>query len=52
MMEENKVCGNCIYCEKDGDFPYCVAKELYIEVDLNQECDEIDTEGNPMFISS
>ena len=44
-----KVCGRCNFCIKDDGSPYCVCKDLYTTVELNQECDETDIRGKLMF---
>lgn len=51
-MTERK-CGNCALCIKDDGHPYCAIKDLYTNVELDDDCDEKDikdeyyfTEGN------
>lgn len=48
-MDVKEVCGNCNFCIRDDGFPYCVCKDLYTGVELDQECDETDFYGNKMF---
>ncbi len=33
-------CGDCIFLEKDDDFPYCLTLPLYTERDLEEEACE------------
>lgn len=33
-------CGDCIFLEKDGDFPYCSALPLYTTRDLEEDACE------------
>ena len=47
-MTERK-CGNCALCIKDGGHPYCVMKDLYTNVELNDVCDEKDIKGEYYF---
>lgn len=47
--EAEETCGNCNFCEKNDGTPYCVMKDLYTSVDLDQKCDETDIRGNPYF---
>ena len=49
MTDIKPVCGNCILCEKDDGSPYCVLKDLYTTVGLEDECNERDLRGNLMF---
>lgn len=44
-----QICGRCNFCIKDDGEPYCVCKDLYTTVELNQKCDETDFYGNLMF---
>lgn len=50
--KNKKVCGRCNFCVKDDGEPYCVCKDLYTTVDLNQECNERDSRGRLMFAES
>lgn len=47
-MTEQK-CGNCALCIKDDGHPYCVAKDLYTNVELDDVCDEKDIRGEYYF---
>lgn len=47
-MTERK-CGNCALCIKDGGHPYCVMKDLYTNVELDDVCDEKDIKGEYYF---
>jgi hypothetical protein len=49
MEGDKKICGRCNFCVKDDGEPYCVCKDLYTTVGLDQECDETDIYGNFMF---
>ena len=49
MSEAKTVCGNCNFCVKDDGEPYCVMKDLYTTVGLEDECDEFDIHGNKYF---
>jgi hypothetical protein len=49
MEGDKKICGRCNFCIKDDGEPYCVCKDLYTTVGLDQECDETDLYGNLMF---
>ena len=42
----DKTCGTCCYCVKDDGHPYCVIKDLYTPVELDDVCDEFDLSGN------
>ena len=42
-------CGDCNFCVKDDGHPYCVLKDLYTNVEFDDECDETDPYGNNMF---
>lgn len=33
-------CGECVMFEDDGVLPYCLAKDLYTEADMNDEACE------------
>ena len=48
-MTEHK-CGNCALCIKDDGHPYCVIKDLYTNVELDDMCDEKDIRGEYNFI--
>ena len=47
-MTEQK-CGNCVLCIKDDGYPYCVIKDLYTNVELDDICDEKDIKGEYYF---
>ena len=47
-MTEHK-CGNCVLCIKDDGHPYCVIKDLYTNVELDDMCDEKDIKGEYYF---
>lgn len=47
-----KVCGECNFCVKDDGSPYCVLKDLFTTVDLEQRCDERDAYGDLRFAQS
>lgn len=47
-MTEQK-CGNCALCIKDDGQPYCVVKDLYTNVELDDVCDEKDIKGEYYF---
>ena len=47
-MTERK-CGNCALCIKDDGYPYCVMKDLYTNVELDDVCDEKDIRGDYYF---
>lgn len=47
--EDKKLCGRCNFCMKDDGAPYCVMKDLYTTVKLNDECDERDYLGRLWF---
>jgi len=38
-------CGTCCYCVKNDGHPYCVMKDLFTTVDLDDLCDEVDIKG-------
>ena len=40
-MTERK-CGDCVYCIEDEGLHYCAIKDLYVDVDLDDVCDEKD----------
>lgn len=42
-------CGECNFCEKKDGSPYCVCKDLYTHVKLDDDCDEYDYWGNFMY---
>lgn len=44
-----QVCGNCNFCIKDDGAPYCVIKDLYTSVKLDDVCDECDMHGQLWF---
>ena len=46
---KKKVCGNCVFCEKNDGKPYCYLKDLFTTVELNDECDERDSRGRLFF---
>lgn len=45
VTTDNRVCGTCAYCVKDDGSPYCVLKDLYTEVKLDDPCDEYNSRG-------
>ena len=47
-MTEQK-CGDCALCIKDDGHPYCVMKDLYTNVELDDVCDEKDIKGEYYF---
>lgn len=47
-MTERK-CGNCALCIKDDGHPYCACKDLYTNVELDDDCDEKDIKGEYYF---
>ena len=47
-MTEQK-CGDCALCIKDDGHPYCVMKDLYTNVELDDVCDEKDIRGECYF---
>ena len=49
MADEKQICGRCNFCIKDDGEPYCVCKDLYTTVGLDQECDETDIRGRFYF---
>ncbi len=51
-MEKKKICGRCNFCEKNDGKPYCYLKDLYTTVELDHECDELDSRGKLMFAES
>ena len=48
-MKEEEKCKDCSFCEQDDGEPYCIMKDLYTTVDLEQNCDEIDIRGKKYF---
>lgn len=36
-MDMTRACGGCTYCERDGDFVYCLMKPLFTEVSVDDE---------------
>lgn len=46
---KGKICGRCTFCNKDGKNPVCIIKDLYSVVELNQECDELDSRNQLWF---
>lgn len=48
-MKEEEKCKDCSFCVQDDGAPYCVMKDLYTTVDLEQNCDEIDIRGKKYF---
>ncbi len=48
-MELEPVCGRCSFCVKDDCEPYCVLKDLFTTVRLDDKCNERDVRGNIMF---
>lgn len=49
-MTEKK-CGNCVYCIADDGHPYCALKDLFTNVNLDDDCDETDGKGRNCFTS-
>lgn len=49
---KDKICGNCNFCEKEDEKPFCYLKALYSTVELNHKCDERDSCGRLMFAES
>ena len=49
MPEIKCICGNCNFCIKDDGKPYCVMKDLYTTVGLDDKCDEYDSRGQKWF---
>ena len=47
-MTEQK-CGDCALCIKVDGHPYCVMKDLYTNVELDDMCDEKDIKGECYF---
>lgn len=47
-MTERK-CGKCNFCVTDDGHPYCVMKDLYTNVELDDDCDEINIRGEYYF---
>lgn len=47
-MTERK-CGNCALCIKDDGHPYCAIKDLYTNVELDDDCDEKDIKDEYYF---
>lgn len=48
-MKEEEKCKDCSFCVQDDGEPYCVMKDLYTTVDLEQNCDEVDIRGKKYF---
>ena len=48
-MKEKEKCKDCSFCVQDDGEPYCVMKDLYTTVDLEQNCDEEDIRGKKIF---
>lgn len=42
-------CGECAFCVKDDGDPYCLMKDLYTTVHLDDECDEEMINGKMYF---
>ena len=42
-------CGRCVLCVKDDGHPYCLMKDLYTNVALDDDCDEINILGEHYF---
>ena len=42
-------CGDCALCIKDDGHPYCVIKDLYTNVELDDVCNEKDIKGEYYF---
>lgn len=41
----NKTCRTCDFCIQDDGEPYCIMKDLYTTVNLNDVCDETTIRG-------
>ena len=48
-MKDKMICGECNFCIKDDGSPYCVLKDLFTTVDLEQKCYEKDPYGDYWF---
>lgn len=49
IQRDDMKCGYCKFCIKDDGHPYCVMKDLYTNVELNDICDEINACGRYYF---
>lgn len=49
-MTNDHKCGTCTFCIKDDGEPYCVMKDLYTDVGLDDDCDERDTRGKDCWV--
>lgn len=49
IQRDDMKCGYCNFCIKDDGHPYCVMKDLYTNVELNDICDEINACGRYYF---
>ena len=45
----SRKCGKCVFCVKDDGHPYCLMKDLYTNVCLDDDCDEINILGEYYF---
>jgi len=50
MSEVKHLCGKCGLCVKDDGLPYCVMKDLFTTVRLDDECSEKDITGQDWFV--